>query len=366
VSTPVVDRPATLDLQATQAGRPVSHRHGRAWQDTLSFLLGHNAQVVASFGVPRHPSASSADVFIAYRRSPGARALLVAVELHTPTTDGAACAVEASLVSGSTVYLPTPDTDLAGVRALVPQFGRWADIAQAVSFVDVSALTVGALEWLRVRWTDGTPSGTRGVAKVHVVEVPRRALAEDSSDAGVDGGWCFTGNPLVDGSPTSTRGTVRLLSEIDRARTDWRNFRQFAAIESIADAWFCGASVGTWAPVLFGRSTQPGMNCRARRLYKATTDNRLEFVCRYTTQHATAGAELRITATSQDAGGASVTVVTTTLALPASLGWSASTPVLAPIPCDGTDQMVRVVVDFKTDAGADLRLSHRGWIEAEV
>lgn len=357
----VPDRPAMLQLQATQTGRPTSHRHARAWQDNLHFLLGHNAQVIASFGVRAIPSASPTTVRVAYKRSPGARALMVIVELHTPTTDGAACSVLASFDSAATV--PTPgNNDLDGARELLPQFGRWSDVAQFGVFLDVSGLTVGALEWLSLTWTDGTPTGTRGISKVHIVEVPRRAIAEDSSDAGIDGGWPFTGNPIVDGSPTTLAGTVRMLSEIDRARTAWGNFRQAATIESTADAWYCGASVGTWAPVLFGSSVQPGMNCRARRLYETTTDNRLEFLCRYTTEHATAGAQLRITATSES----TLTVVTTTVALPASLGFTALAPVSVPIPCDGAEQGVRVVVDFQTDAGAVLRLSHRGWLEAEV
>ena len=363
--TYVPDRPATLDLQSTQMGRPTSHRHGRAWQDTLSFLLGHNAQTVASFGVPKQPSASPADFFFAYKRSPGARALMILVELHAPTADGDTALVEVSKVGGSTTYLPasgSTDGELRGGRDLAPQFGRWSDLTQFGDFIDVSSLTVGTLEWFRVRWTDGSNPGSHGVSKITVVEVPRRALAEDSSDAGIDGGWPFTGNPLIDGSASTLNGTVRLLSEIDRARTEWRNFRQAATIEAVADAWSCGVSVGSWSPVLFGRSTQPGINLRARRLYETTTNNKQTFVCRYTTQHATAGAQLRVVATSRTTG----TAVSTTIALPASLGWTTSTEAAVEIPCDGADQEARVVFDFQTTAGADLLLSHRALIEDEV
>lgn len=361
----VPDRPAMLQLQATQIGRPTSHRHARAWQDTLHFLLGHNVHVVASFGVSKKPTASPADVFFAYKRSPGARALMVLVELHTPTADGDDCLVEVTKVGGSTTYLPTnsaSDGDLRGARELVPQFGRWADITQFGDFIDVSGLTVGALEWFRVRWTDGSNPGSRGVSRIHVVEVPRRLLAEDSSDAGIDGGWPFTGNPIVDGSSSTLSGTVRMLSEVDRARTEFRNFRQAATIEAVADAWSCGVSVGSWSPVLFGSSVQPGVWMRARRLYETTTNNKLTFVCRYTTQHATAGAQIRVSATSKTTG----TVVNTTINLAASLGWSVSTETAIEIPCDGADQEVRVVYDFQTSAGADLMLSHRALIEDEV
>ena len=362
--TYVPDRPAMLQLQATQIGRPTSHRHARAWQDTLSFLLGHNLHVVASFGVSKKPTASPADVFFAYKRSPGARALMVLVELHTPTADGDTALVEVSKVGGTTDYLPAAaaNGDLRGTRDLTPQFGRWADITQFGDFIDVSGLTVGALEWFRVRWTDGSNPGSRGGSKVHVVEVPRRLLAEDSSDAGVDGGWPFTGNPIIDGSSSTLSGTVRMLSEVDRARTEFRNFRQAATVEAVADAWSCGASVGSWSPVLFGSSEQPRDYMRARRLYETTTNNKLTFLCRYTTQHATAGAQIRVVATSVTTG----TVVSTTITLAASLGWSVSTETAVEIPCDGAGQEVYVVYDFQTSAGADLKLSHTALIEDEV
>ncbi len=157
--TYVPDRPAMLQLQATQIGRPTSHRHARAWQDTLSFLLGHNLHVVASFGVSKKPTASPADVFFAYKRSPGARALMVLVELHTPTADGDTAIIELSKVGGTTTYLGATG-DLRNVRDLTPQFGRWADITQFGDFIDVSGLTVGALEW-SVDLEDGdiTPAG---------------------------------------------------------------------------------------------------------------------------------------------------------------------------------------------------------------
>lgn len=358
------DRPPTNELQAYRSGRPVSHRHGRTWQDALHFLLGFGLPTVVTTSIAAQPSASPGDVFFAYKRSPGARALLVAIELHEPAASGADCTVEVSRVSGTTDYLPVAgatEGDLRGAYDLVPQVGEWADLRQWVDVIDVSALTVGALAWLRVRWTNGAGT-TRGVSKLTVLEVPRRTLVTDSSDAGIDGGWPFTGNYLWDGTASTLDGFVRLGAELDRARTEGRGYVQLATVEAVADAWSCGISVGVWAAVTFGASSQPSLWTRAKRLYETTTNNAKSFVCRYTTQHATAGAQLRITATSLTTG----TVVTTTVTLPASLGWTTLTETAAAIPCDGDDQEVELAFDFQTTVGADLLLSQIALYDEEV
>lgn len=358
----VPDRPAMLPLQATQAGRPVSHRHGRAWQDSLHFLLGHNMPVVCSTDVPRQPTATSADYYFAYKRSPGARALLVLVELHEPAAEGATCTVTAARATGLTSYLPDGSSgDLRGAIQLQPQYGLWSDQEQFVDVIDVSGLTVGTLEWIKVTWANSAGT-THGVSKIHAIEVPRRSIAEDSSDAGVDASWPFTGNYLWDGSSATMDGFVRMLAEIDRARTEWRTWLQVATVEANADAWTPGASVGVFAAVTFGRSAQPSLFTRARRLYTTGTNNAKKFVCRYRTGHATAGAQLKMTATSYTTG----TIVTTTFTLPASVGWTSFAETAAAIPCDGVDQEVSLKFDFKTDAGASLQLSTLALYDAET
>ena len=363
----VPDRPPIHELQAHRVGRPASHRHGRVWQDTVHFLLGYSLPIVASTSIATQPSASPADVVFAYKRSPGARALLVKIELHDPTTAGDSCSVNVTRVSGGTTYLPTTnpqDGDLRGLVVLAPQKGRFSDRRQYIDVLDVSGLTIGALEWIRIRWTDGPSTGTKGISKVTVFEVPRANIAVDVDDAGVDGGWPFTGNGLYDGTPSTLDGFQRLASEIDRARTMVRRHMQWLTVEALADAWQCGASVGAFAAVTFGRSTQPGFWTRARRLRTVGTNNRYKLVCRYSTDHASAGGQLRVTATSRT----TATAVTTTLTLAASgVGtFVASGEQAGTIPCDGTDQDVRITFDFKTDAGANLRISEIALIEDET
>jgi hypothetical protein len=340
----------------------------RAWQDTISFLLGHNLPVVAAFDVPSRSLATPlpVDVFFAYRRSPGARALMVVVEMHEMLPGGPPARVTVSRLSGATTYLPVDGAangELRGARDIWPQVGRWADIAQVVDFVDVSSLSVGALEWFRVR-SDMAPGNNDAltVAKIIVLEVPRRSFAEDTSDAGIDGGWPFAGNPIWDGSPSSLNGTVRALAQVDEARTKFRSYRQAATIESVFDAWFCGSSVGVWSPVLFGSTVQPGDRLRPRRLYEAGVKNRVEFVCRYTTQSALDWALLRVVATGVGGGTSTTTVVP----LAPSVGWSASTPVEVLLPCDSPTSEVRVTYDFQTYGLANLGLSHTALIEAET
>lgn len=366
MSAPVPDRPPITELQAVRVGRPVSHRHGRAWQETLHFLLGFNTPPIAASTFMANPTASPADYVFGYKRSPGCRSLAVAVELREPDAVGDRCDVNVTRDAGGTAYLPTAQGDLRGARNLLPQKGAWTSRTVWLDFIDVSALTVGTLEWIRVTWTDGAGAagGTHGLYRLHVFEVPRRTLADDSTDAGLDGAWPFAGNALWDGTSSTLDGFKRLAAEIDRARTEVRQHRQLVSVEAIADAWQCGVNVGAWAPVTFGRSVQPGFFCRARRLRTTTTNNLITLACRYSTQHATAGAQLQMVATSRTTG----TVVNTVLALPASgVGvFVASAEQAGGIPCDGTDQEVRVTFEFQTDLGANLVISNISVIEAET
>lgn len=366
----VPDRPPQTTIRGHTVAQPVSQRHGRGWVDTVHFLLGQALPPTLSLNLEPVIAASPVDYVFAHKRTPGARALMVLAELHEPDADGRACRLDLARLSGTTDYLPvgTIEGDMHGNRALFPQTGFYSNPAKFVDFIDLSGWTVGALEWVRVRWTDGHSAypagGTHGISRLHAFEVPRATIAEDSNDAGVDGGWPFVGNYLWDGDATLTLdGFKRLAAEIDRARTQLRAHHQILTPESIADSWACGSSVGVWAPVVFGPgTTQTRFVTRARRLWEASTPNQQKLVARYTTQHATDGAELRVTATSRVTG----TVIQSTLALPASLGFAASAEVAAPIPCDGDGQMVELTFDYKTTGAANLRLSCLDLIEDEV
>src|SRR5574343_238943 len=101
----VPDRPPMTELANHRVNRPVSHRHGRAWQDALHFLLGYNLPPIISCHQPR-PDASPRDYFFAYKRTPGARALAVFVELYEPGTAGDECSVVLDLSGGGGTYLP--------------------------------------------------------------------------------------------------------------------------------------------------------------------------------------------------------------------------------------------------------------------
>jgi hypothetical protein len=352
-------------LASHVVARAAAARHGRVWQDAIHHLLGYNLPPIVSCNINADAAGSSADYVFAYRRTPGARALAVVVELREPSSDAAECTILLERVAGGTHYLPDDAAANGNLRDLVPHSqptGNWADPRQIIDVLDVSGLTVGALEWIRVRWTDSvTAPGTRGIARIHAFEVPRATLATDASDAGIDGGWPFAGNPLHDGTSSTLDGFERLLAEVDRARSLVRRHHQLVTIESTSDAWPCGSSVGGWAPVRFGRSTQPTFRLRARRLYDASVDNLHSLVCRYTTQHAKDGAQLRMTATSRGTG----TVRSATLTLPPSTTFAASGTVAALIPCDGTDQEVDVVFDYQTTGAANLMLSTVDVIENE-
>lgn len=359
---PVPDRGAMPKLASHTVGRAVSHRHGRSWQDTIHHLLGYNLPPVVSCTISDAPSGSSADYVFAYKRTAGARALAVVVELHEPSTANAECTLALDHITSVASFLP-PGTsgNLRGTAVHSPSTGYWSDRRQLIDVVDVSALTVGALVWVRVTWTDsGTSPGTQGIARIHAFEAPRATLAVDSTDAGIDGGWPFAGNDLDDGSSSALSGFQRVLAEIDRARTTVRRHHQLVTMEGTSDSWPCGSSVGVWAAVLFGRSAQPTFRLRARRLYESTTDNVHTLLCRYTTSHAADGAQLRMTATSKTTG----TVRTATITLPASTTFASAT-VAALIPCDGVDQEVDVLFDFQTTGAANLLLSCIDLVENE-
>lgn len=360
--------PPLLDLQSTRVGRPVSHRHGRAWQDGLHFLLGHcSRRVIACNPINAVSAASSATYRFAYKRSPGAAGLLVAVELYGGTADGRTSTVVLTRVSGGTAYLPASSGGLlrAGSPSLSQRSGYWADRVQFSDVLDVSGYTAGSLEWLNLAWTNGSGSGAGSIRAIHAIEVPRRTIATLTSDAGVDGGWPFTGNDLYDGTTSTLDGFVRLANELERSRNKRYWHAQVVRPETYADAWALGTSTVafTAVPLAFG-SSGSALNVRARRLYTSATSNAAGFVCRYSTNHATAGAQLKVTATSRTTG----TVSTSVFTLPASGAGTfvALAEQAFTLPTDGTDQECAVTFEFKTTSPASLYLAQLGLIEAET
>lgn len=365
IYTPIT--PAVLDLQSTRTGRPVSHRHGRAWQDSLHFLLGHCTRRVVSCTVGS-TTTSPANYRFAYKRSPGALGLLVAVELWGGNTDGSLSTVVATLVSGGTTYLPSTGDGVlrSGSPTIGQRSGYWGDVTQFADVIDVSGLTAGSLEWVNLAWTYSAGSGTTSIRQIHAIEVPRRDVAVSSTDAGVDGAWPFVGNYLWDGTTSTGDGFVRLAYEIERSRNKRYWHAQVCRPDVLADSFFLGASVGVFAAVklLSATATQTTFDVRTRRLYTSATSNAVGFVCRYSTNHATAGAQIKVTATSRTTG----TTSTATFTLAASgVGTFVSLAEQAfTLPTDGDEQECTVVFEFKTDAGASLYLSQIGLIEAET
>lgn len=352
--TYVPDRPATTRTSDHIVGRAVSQRHGRAWQDSLSFLLGYclppvvDSTLYAATGSPR-------EIFIAYKRSPGARGLAVIAELHDTTNAGQSCQVLVELEGGGTAYLGPTGPFRPGSSPIMAQAGTWTDRAQHLDVLDVSALTVGTVYWIKVTWTN-TPGTTRGLCRIKAFEVPRAALAEDATDAGIDGGWPFAGNGLYDGSSSSLSGFKRFAGEILRARDEIRRHMQCVTLASNGtslnpQSWILPSHPTTFTAALFNRTVQPGFWFRVRRKFETTTPHRHGFLCRYRTVGTTA--EIRVTATSRTTG----TVATVTVALPASATYVASTLAYIDIPCDGTDQDVRVTMEYRTANGTDLHLS---------
>lgn len=354
MSTYVPDRPAqTVGLDHV-VGRAVSQRHGRAWQDTLSFLLGYcvppvvDSTIYAATGTPR-------EVFVAYKRSPGARALAIVVELHDTTNGGQECTVRAELEGGGTLYLGPTGPFRVGSGALMAQAGTWTDRAQHLDVIDVSQLTVGTLYWIKITWAN-TPGTTRGPARIKTFEVPRAALADDSADAGIDGGWPFAANGLYDGTAAALSGFKRFAAEIIRARDEVRRHMQCVTLAALGtplnpQSWICPLSAA-YTPMLFNRTVQPGFWFRVRRKYETTTPHRHGFVCRYSTNSTTQGATIRVTATSRTVGTIAQVVVT----LAPSVPFIASPLVYLDVPCDGQDQDVRVTMEYFTE-DCDLYLA---------
>lgn len=355
MSTYVPDRPAVTRTSDHVVGRAVSQRHGRAWQDSLSFLLGYcvppvvDSTLYAATGTPR-------EIYFAYKRSPGARSLVVLAELHDVTLSGQECAVRVELEAGGTVYLGPTGPFRAGSAPLMTQPGTWTDRAQYLDAIDVSALTVGTTYWFRVTWTN-TPGTTRGLCRIKAFEVPRSALAEDSTDAGIDGGWPFAGNGLYDGTSAALSGFKRYAAEILRARDELRRHMQCCALAAHGtpanpQSWILPTSL-TYTPALFNRTVAPGFWFRVRRKFATSVTHRHGFLCRYSTNSASNGATLRVTATSRTTGTVAQVVVT----LAPSVAFVASGYAYIDVPTDGVDQDVRVTFDYFTDSGTDLYLS---------
>ena len=98
MATPVFQSSSTFDLAGVRTGEPVSVATVARLAEEISFLVGHNLHKVGEADAPQRPSGAGRIVLegltytlrVPFTRSPGARVIRVAVEIHESSEIGRA------------------------------------------------------------------------------------------------------------------------------------------------------------------------------------------------------------------------------------------------------------------------------------
>lgn len=333
-------------LASHVVGAPVSASHGYHWEQEELFLLARCTPPVTAQTFQTH-SLSPAVTRIAYRRGPGVQLVAIYVELHQATAEGTATvAVTAS--TGTVTWLDAASGGLDGSIALDATVATLSNYQITRGLLDVSALTAGTTIDLLFTYTvsTGTP---QGIYSIVVHEVPTSTVSPDSSPTLEVGGsvaWTQGDRKLYAGTSSIADGWVRLVAELDLARTGPRRHFAINTPENtgVAGAWRVVANVASAIP-FGGSGTDPSWRIRVPLLYTGVAAT---FTLR--TRHSTSGANTgHVGVLVTPVGGAGAT---TTINLATSGGgvFATSTTTIT-MPNTGTDQEVDISFTSDTNAG---------------
>jgi hypothetical protein len=357
--SPVPPQPTPADLDRLQVKQLVSGDHARRWAADINFLRGHVAQPVAAIDVQNSATSTTpVDWHFFYSRSGGIRVLMIAVEIGSAsTTDGGRLYVEVTLPAGAS-WVEGAAGGLDGTVAFATPGAFFLRRPKAVGYVDVSGLTVGALNDIKITTT--VDSGEAGLARATIVEVPLADVRVEESptgEVGVSSSWPLPPNRLVAGTASTSLGFARLQDQMHRCRTENRRHLQ---------GFFGGTTTSTSYAYLGPGTLDYRFWMRTRRVYQAGSGapsgfaqgNRYTFACRYLTQSNAVDASAQLLV-----GG----VAHTNLTLPASATSTtyvtASTTLYLPTT---SDQEVELTFKGKTNnAASQLTVYDFALIEAE-
>lgn len=348
--------PGNNELASHAVGQPIAASHGGHWSQEELFLLARNTMPICAQTFRTH-SLSPAATYVPYCRAPGIQCVAIAVEMAKASTAGR-CTVAVTASSGSVTWVT--DTALTGAHQIDCTDAALASYQRTIGILDVSALTAGTTIDLILTFT--SVSGTlNGIYKIVVNEIPLASVSPQSApttEVGTDAGWTYPGRKLYDGTASTQDGFVRLMKELDQARTGPRRHICLVTPENTGTrgAWQVVSAVAAAIP--FGTQGDPVIRFRVPLL---STGVPAPFTLR--TRHKTSGANtgtIKILATPVGGG-----LATTTLALASSAGAFVATTGAITFDATGTDQEVDVSFQGTTTAGT-LYLSQLSFISAQT
>jgi hypothetical protein len=304
MSTPVPRIPQSNALAELITGAPVSARHGQRWVSQIAYLFGRCGHRTVSCAPHRiAPTSGSAQVSLLYLRSRSAQAALLRVDLTEQQIVGFAAfgdrvTVEATLPPGA-AWIDDGGLDGSVVHQLAhPQTSERRSLYALIDVRSCSLTTPGVL----VVKIQGVSGGVhRGIAHVHLVELPLDTLRPQDGEEGVYLAWPDPRNAIERGAgspPVGPTGVAALL-ELERRTPAMRWCWQIAGYQDATptlagDTWYSTAA--SFAPLNWrggiGTSYSPRWRSRIRRVHGDTVS--LRWGVRYLS---VLGGKLRVTIT---------------------------------------------------------------------
>ena len=370
MATPVFQAPSAFGLESVRTGEAVNVGSVSRLAEEISFLAGHNLVKTGEADAPTRPTGMgrialeglSYTLRVPYTRSPGARVIRVAVEIHESHEIGSSQTITATLPTGAS-WLDAGGLD-GTINHFNPPPGRTAP-SEIVGFADVSAVTASMTHEVAI--AVGASSKSAGVRRVTVHECPLSSLAVSSSEPGWDAAATRSGRPVVDGGSSSPRGFQRLWHCLDKARSEIRQHWCLSGVES------ANTSVNPNITPHFNRESStegdvdwmqtarvndPHWYLQLRKLYTSSVTSPWKLRVRYRTDNAT-DCELKLyhqggSLASNSFTGAGTEGSTAVTLTGTSGAWAWTTAVSVALPTDGTDGLVRLRIQCKGPGSGHL------------
>ncbi len=322
---------------------PVSEAVVDRWNNELAYLHSKQVQPIYSGYIVSVPLASGS-MRCVYNRSPGVSVIRVDIELARGAGTGSGVTVGVTSSAGTITIIG--DGSLNGTRSLDAGYLMVRSPQTFSSYFLVTGITVGTPVELIITWTDITKSN--GLAYLNVVECPladTSPVIDPTTEMGLDWSWSAAGNPIVNGTSTTPNGIIRVVSQLDGARSAIHRHWQLATPEDDTTAWPVSSAVSASVP--FGTNNSDlTIRGRAPLLYTGTS-HVCEARVRYRCSAANTG---HVTFVVTPIGGAAVN---TTIAIPNSGAWTSVTGAIL-LPTSGTGQ--EFTIAFKADTTSDFLL----------
>jgi hypothetical protein len=310
MSAMIPERPDPSLLSRVRVGAPVSAHHGRHWANNLAFLLGRNTHMVCNQVFGGNPFAPKG-VFktaVAYRPQPYVKTLYVEIEMGLAAASGGTSGILCTASSG-TIGFVGDQPRLLDESLVIPSTNVQMQNQPIYSdYIDVRQLPIGTTMDLIFEVKDvGAKPPDTGIYRLSVLEVPladSAPIEAPTTEIGVDPSWPQSSPPrqLVAGATNHGKGFVRLLHQLDLARSGVRRWRQITTSEKTT---FASGEVTSWqitststgAAIDWDHGGAVVLRCRNRHLYTVGGTRQPE-ACKIKIRHnGTIGATLRAVVT---------------------------------------------------------------------